>query len=181
MTNRPLRDVAIIVFSILLAVILAKTGALESIITSTQEIRFIGSFIAGILFTSVFTAALATVAFGEIAQANSLIAVAIIGGIGASVGDLIIFRFIKDRLSKDLIDFMRLSRTERFFAIFQAKGLKWLSPLLGALIIASPLPDEIGITMMGLSKMKTSVFIPLSFALNSLGILGIGLIAKGLL
>jgi len=94
--NNLVRDLGLIVLSILVAVILAKTGALESLITSTQEMRFMGSFIAGILFVSVFTVAPATIALGEIAQSNSVIAVALIGGLGALIGDLLIFRFVKD-------------------------------------------------------------------------------------
>ena len=58
---------------------------------------------------------------------------------------------------------------------------RWLIAFLGALIIASPLPDELGLTMMGFSKIKTSLFIPISFLLNSLGILIIGLIAKAVM
>lgn len=178
--NNLVRDLAVIILSILIAVILAKTGALESLITSTQEVRFIGSFIAGILFVSVFTAAPATVALGEIAQSNSVITVAIIGGLGALVGDLLIFRFVKDKLSEDLARLLRISRSERLSSIFKTRLFKWLVPLVGALIIASPLPDEIGVAMLGLSKMKNSLFIPLSLVLNSAGILIIGLIAKSL-
>ncbi|KKR47070.1 MAG: hypothetical protein UT80_C0011G0001, partial [Parcubacteria group bacterium GW2011_GWC1_40_13] len=70
---------------------------------------------------------------------------------------------------------------KRLFSIFRPKLFKWLIPFIGALIIASPLPDEAGLAMMGLSKMKTSVFIPISFALNFLGILAIGLFAKGMM
>lgn len=175
-----MRDIAIVILSIFIAIILAKIGILESFITSTQELRFIGSFIAGILFTSVFTAAPATVALGEIAQSNSVIIVAIIGGLGALIGDLIIFRFVKDRLSEDLLNLVRTSKSERLTAIFRMKGLRWLVPLIGALIIASPLPDEIGVAMLGLSKMKSSLFIPLSFLLNSVGILIVSLIAKSI-
>lgn len=178
--NNLVRGLAVIILSILIAVILAKTGALESLITSTQEVRFIGSFIAGILFVSVFTAAPATVALGEIAQSNSVITVAIIGGLGALVGDLLIFRFVKNKLSEDLVRLLRISRSERLVSIFKTRLFKWLAPLVGALIIASPLPDEIGVAMLGLSKMKNSLFIPLSLVLNSAGILIIGLIAKSL-
>ncbi|OGG78335.1 hypothetical protein A3A36_01445 [Candidatus Kaiserbacteria bacterium RIFCSPLOWO2_01_FULL_52_12b] len=66
-------------------------------------------------------------------------------------------------------------------SIFRPRLFKWLIPFVGALIIASPLPDEAGLAMMGLSKMKTSVFIPISFALNFLGILAIGIFAKELM
>ena len=89
--NNLARDLVLVIFSVFIAIILAKTGAFQDLITSTQEVRFIGSFIAGIFFVSVFTAAPATVALGEIAQLNSVITVAILGGLGALIGDLIIF------------------------------------------------------------------------------------------
>ena len=180
MNSRLLRDIAIVISSVVIAIIFAKTGVLGSLITSTQEVRFIGSFIAGILFTSVFTVAPATVALGEIAQANSVVTVAILGGLGALVGDLIIFRFVKDRLSEDLLRLLRASKSERLISVFKNGLFRWLVPLMGALIIASPLPDEVGIAMMGLSNVRTSLFIPLSFILNSAGILVIGLISKAI-
>ena len=178
--NNLVRDLVLVIFSILIAIILAKTGALQDLITSTQEVRLIGSFIAGILFVSVFTAAPATVALGEIAQSNSIITVAIIGGLGALIGDLLIFRFVRDKVSQDFSYLVKLSRTERFFSVFKLKLFRWLIPFVGALIVASPFPDEVGLAMLGLSKTKTSVFIPLSFFLNLIGILIIGLIAKTL-
>ena len=175
-----MRDLGIIILSIVIAIILVKTGAFKSLLTSTQELRFIGSFVAGIFFVSVFTAAPATVVLAEIAQSNSIFWVAFFGGIGALVGDLIIFRFIKDRLSEDFLYLIKKSKSERLISIFQLKLFRWLIPFIGALIVASPLPDELGLTMMGLSKMKTSLFIPLSFLLNFLGIMTVGLIAKAL-
>ena len=178
--NNLVRDLVLVILSIFVAIILAKTGALQDLITSTQEVRFIGSFIAGIFFVSVFTAAPATVALGEIAQSNSVITVAILGGLGALIGDLIIFRFVKDRVSDHFYYLMRVSKSERLFSIFKLKLFRWIIPFVGALIIASPLPDEIGVAMLGLSKMKNSYFILLSFVLNSAGILIIGLIAKAL-
>lgn len=178
--NNLMRDLGIIILSIVIAVILVKTGALKSLLTSTQELKHIGSFVAGIFFVSVFTAAPATVVFAEIAQSNSIFWVAFFGGIGALVGDLVIFRFIKDRLSADFLYLIKKSKSERLISIFRLKLFRWLIPFAGALIVASPLPDELGLTMMGLSKMKTSLFIPLSFLLNFLGILAIGFITKAL-
>ena len=175
-----MRDLGIIILSIVIAVILVKTGALKSLLTSTQELKFIGSFVAGIFFVSIFTTAPATVVLAETAQSNSIFLVAFLGGVGALVGDLIIFRFIKDRLSEDFLYLIKKSKSERLISIFQLKLFRWLIPFIGALIVASPLPDELGLTMMGLSKMKTSLFLPLSFLLNFLGIMAVGLIAKAL-
>ncbi|MBI2626697.1 MAG: hypothetical protein HYW77_00425 [Parcubacteria group bacterium] len=178
--NNLMRDLALIILSVFIAIILAKTGVLKDLITSTQEMRFIGSFIAGIFFVSVFTAAPATVALGEIAQSSSAITVAIFGGLGALIGDLIIFRFVKDKVSEHFDYLIKVSKSERLFSIFKLKLFRWIIPFVGALIIASPLPDEIGVSMLGLSKMKNSYFVLLSFILNSAGILIIGLIAKSL-
>ena len=179
--NNIMRDLGVVALSIVVAIILAKTGALAGILTSTQEWVFLGSLVAGIFFVSIFTAAPAGVVLFEIAAANSIWEVALFGGIGALIGDLLIFRFIKDSISEDIHWLMRKTKQERLVSIFKPKLFKWLIPFIGALIIASPLPDEAGLAMMGLSKMRTSVFIPISFALNFLGILAIGLFAKGLM
>lgn len=173
-----MKDLAIIAFSVVIAILMVKTGVLKSLLASAQEAKFIGSFIAGIFFVSVFSAAPATVALAEIAQNNSVFLVAFFGGLGALVGDLVIFRFVKDRMAEDFYQLIKKTKTERWASIFKLRLFKWLVPFLGALIVASPLPDEIGLMMMGLSKMRTSLFIPISFFLNFLGILVIGFITK---
>jgi hypothetical protein len=174
------RDLAIVIFSVIIAALLVKTGVLENLLANTKDFKIFGSFIAGIFFTSIFTVAPATVVLGEIARANSLLVTVFLGGLGAALGDLLIFRFVKNSLVEDFASLVKKSGFKRLPAIFRLKSFRWFLAFLGALVIASPLPDELGLAMMGLSKMKISVFIPLSFLLNSLGILIIGLIARSL-
>ncbi|PIQ75552.1 MAG: hypothetical protein CO003_00255 [Candidatus Portnoybacteria bacterium CG_4_8_14_3_um_filter_44_15] len=176
-----IKDMSIIALSVLIAVILVKTEVLINILASSKELELFGSFIAGMFFTSVFTVAPATVVLVEIARLNSLFLVALFGGIGAMIGDIIIFRFVKNRLSEDVLFLLKKSKSERLISIFRLRIFRWLIAFLGALIIASPLPDELGLMMMGFSKIRTSLFIPISFLLNSLGILVIGLIARAIL
>jgi hypothetical protein len=176
------RDTGIIVLSIIVAILLIKTGAIEEVLNQTRDLWFLDSFIAGMFFTSVFTTAPAIVALGEIAQSSqSVFLVAIFGGLGALCGDLIIFRFMRDRFGEDIMRLIRNSGNGKLLSIIRLKSFRWLTFFLGALIIASPLPDELGLTMMGFSKTKTSLFIPVSFVFNSLGILVIGFVAKNLL
>ncbi len=179
--NNLIKDVAIIALSILIAIILLKTGVLINILASSKELRLLGSFIAGMFFTSVVTVAPATVVLAEIAQVNSVLWVVFFGGIGAMIGDLIIFRFVKNRLSEDILYLLKKSKSEKLISVFRLRLFRWSIAFLGALVIASPLPDELGLTMLGFSKMKTSLFVPISFLLNSLGILVIGLIAKAIM
>jgi hypothetical protein len=179
--NYLIQDFIIIVASVIFAVILVKTGFLTKILTSTQELELFGSFIAGMFFTSVFTTAPAIVTLGEIAQVYSILPVAILGALGAVVGDLIILRFFRDRFSEHLMELIKHQGVgKRIRVLLHLKSFRWLTFFIGGLIIASPLPDELGISLLGFSKMKTLWFIPLSFTFNFIGILLIGLIAKAL-
>jgi hypothetical protein len=174
-----LQDLLIIFLSVGVAVILVKADVFAKILTATQEVKLVGSFIAGMFFTSVFTTAPAIVALGEIAQTNSLLLTAVVGAIGAVIGDLIIFRFFRDRFSAHLMELLKHQGVgKRIRALFRLKFFRWLTFFAGGLIIASPFPDEIGISLLGFSKMKTIWFVPLSFTFNFIGILFIGLIAK---
>jgi hypothetical protein len=178
--NNLLRDLGVVVLSIVIAIILVETGVLRGLLASTEGLKLFGSFIAGLFFTSIFTTAPAMVTLGEIARSNSLWGTALLGGCGAMLGDLVIFRFVKNSLADDFSFLVKHHYSRRMSVIFRMKFFRWFIAFLGALIIASPLPDELGLAMMGLTKIKTAVFIPISFALNTLGILIIGLIAKSL-
>ena len=179
--NNLIKDAAIIALSIVVAVLLIRTQALAIILTSTKELEIIGSFIAGMFFTSIFTTAPAIVTLGEIAQANSVILTAFFGGLGAVVGDLIIFRFVRDRFSEHLMELVKYQDVgKRIKVLFHHKSFRWLTFFVGGLIIASPFPDELGISLIGFSKIKTLTFISLSFTFNFMGIIFIGLIARAL-
>lgn len=179
--NFIIKDMFIIGFSVFFAVFLANTNLLINLLTSTKELELLGSLIAGIFFTSIFTTAPAIATLGEIAQNGSILTTAIIGGLGAVLGDLIIFRFIRDRLSEHIAELVKHQGfTKRTKAIFKLKIFRWFTFLLGGLILASPFPDEIAISMFGFLHLKTRWFIPLSFLFNFLGILLIGLVASAI-
>ncbi len=175
------QDIAIITLSVLVAVILVRMEVLTNILTATKGSEMIGSFIAGLFFTSIFTTAPAAVSLGEIAHANSVPLTALFGALGAVVGDMVIFRFMRDRFSEHLLALVgHKGGIARLKALFRLRLFKWLTFLVGGLIIASPLPDELSISLLGFSKTRLSLFIPLSFTFNFLGILIIGAIAKSM-
>ncbi|MDP1706242.1 MAG: hypothetical protein Q8L36_00215 [bacterium] len=176
------QDLAIIFFSVIFALILIKTDILISVLESSQKLEWLGSLIAGMFFTSILTTAPAIVTLGQMAQTNSLWLTALFGALGAVIGDLVIFRFVRDRFEEHLQELIsHKTGGRRFKALFKLKIMRWLTFLVGGLIIASPLPDELGIGLLGFSKTKTSMFIPLSFICNFAGILAIGLTARALL
>ena len=173
-----IKDAAILTFSIAFAIILAKNGSLESVIAVYQELRFVGSFVVGMFFTSILTTAPAIIMLAELSQKFSILEVAFFGGLGATAGDLAIFLFIKESITEDIFYLLKKSKLERLGHIFRMRIFRRLTFLLGGLILASPLPDELGLAMMGLSKTKTLTFVLTAFIFNFLGIAAIGIIAR---
>lgn len=161
----------VFIASIALAVWLIKSDALSMLlVVSASNFGIIGSFIEGLLFTSILTTAPAIVAIIESASYVPAWELAIVGGIGAVCGDLLVFRFIQSRLIERFLRLMFSPRMLRMGTRIAKGPFWWLAPLCGAIIIASPFPDEIGLMMMGLSHIRLIQFIPLSFAANAAGI-----------
>ena len=175
------RDVVIIAFGIVITLLLVRMGALEQLLTASEEQVYIGSFIAGIFFTSVFTIAPASIALAEIATSAPPLSVAIWGALGAMLGDLLLFLFIRDVFTEDVQEFVGIKKIRRLFARSHVGFIRWLAPVVGAIIIASPLPDELGLALLGIARTKTSVVLPIAFCLNFLGILAIAAIAVRML
>jgi hypothetical protein len=175
-----IRDASIVALGVLLAIFLVKDESFNAFIISLGAFKYFGSFISGIFFTSIFTAAPATAVLAEIARYHSSFWSAFFGGLGALLGDMVIFRFARNNIREDIFYLARKIGLERLTKIFSHPFLGWVVPVLGAIIIASPLPDELGLLMLGISKISTQAFVPLSFLLNFLGIFIIGIVAKSL-
>ncbi len=176
-----LHDVSIIALSVVFAIVLVRSNLLNEVLGVAKELNVLGSFIAGMFFTSIFTTAPAIVTLGQIAKTNSLLLTALFGAFGAVLGDMLIFRFVKDKIAEHVMELVaHQGVSKRMKALFRLKTFRWLTFLLGGLILASPFPDELGISILGFMHVKTSWFIPISFVFNFIGILLIGLVARGL-
>ncbi len=175
-----LQDFLIIAASILLAWAIVHFALVEALVQMLGGSVLAAIVLGGIFFTSITTTAPAIAILGELSLGNNLALVALLGGAGAVVGDYIIFAFVRDRVSEDIAYLLKRTGTPRIFKIFHRKTFRRLLPFLGGLIIASPLPDELGLTLLGLAHMRTSRFILLSYAFNVAGIFLIGLAARSL-
>lgn len=175
--NHILNDIAIIVLSVLVAILLVRTGVLVNLLSSVGGAW--GALIAGMFFTSLFTTAPAIAALGEIALMQGVFMTALFGAVGSMLGDLLIFKFVRDRFSEHITEMMaHQSIWRRYHLLFKRRFFRWVTFFVGGFILASPLPDELGIAVLGFSKMRSNYFALLSFGFNFLGILAIGLIAQ---
>ena len=162
------KDLFFVFIGAVLAYILAQTGIIGWLVNIFGN-QILVSFFSGLFFTSVFTIAPASVVMVNIMN-TSIMFIAFWGALGALCGDLLLFFFIRDRFADDVMSSIKPLVTKHILNSFHLGFMKWLSPLLGAILIASPLPDEFGLTLLGLSKTKVTILIPISFVMNFLGI-----------
>jgi len=165
------KNLTYLALSILLALLLLQINVFRSWLSHLGNLGYIGAFIGGMLFISTFTVSIGTVILFALAKYLNPIEIGLIAGLGAVIGDLFVFRFIRSQeLNKEIKHFFDYFGGDKISHLIHSKYFSWTLPVIGALIIASPLPDELGVSLMGISRMKTYKFILLSFILNSLGI-----------
>lgn len=138
------------------------------------------SLVAGVFFTSLITTAPAIAVLGELSIESNLFTIALVGALGAVAGDYLIFAFVRDRVSNDATYLLRGPRFRRMFHVFSQPHFRRVLPFVGALIIASPFPDELGLVLLGFARIDRRYFFAISYSMNFFGILLIGLVARGL-
>jgi hypothetical protein len=165
------KNLTIVFIGVILAILLSRNATFHSFLIHLGSFGYIGAFIAGILFVSTFTVATSALILLTLAETLSPIEIGLIAGLGAVVGDMLIFNLIKDNLANEIEDiYDQVDRDHHLKKLFHSKYFNWSLPVFGAIIIASPLPDEMGISLINLSKMNNLKFMLLSYILNSVGI-----------
>lgn len=146
-----------------------KHSHLDSLLASTG---YAGVFISGILFAYGFTSGPATSLLMILSKSTNIIFAGVVGGLGALIADMIIFRFVRHSFS-DEIDKMSKEKIVTDVSNQIPKRIRdYLLPAAAGVVIASPLPDEIGVSMMAASKkVSNNMFTVLSFLLNTAGII----------
>lgn len=165
------KNLAFLLVSFVAAFSLSRYEPFHTFLLNLGSLGYLGAFVAGVLFVSTFTFATGAVILLALAERLSPIEIGIIAGLGAVSGDFVIFRFIKDNLTEEVKNiYDRIDGDHHIKRVLHTKYFSWTLPVIGAIIIAAPFPDEIGVSLMGISKMKTYQFLLISFILNAIGI-----------
>lgn len=162
---------AFFILSLSLAWWLIKSGFLYNLVQTIMPLRFVSEIVAGLFYTSFLTAPISLAMLVVLAQVNNSVVIALLAGLGAALGDFLIIKFFRDELSTDLNLISKELHLKKIKKILYKYRLDSLAPLLGAVIIASPFPDEIGLLMLGVSKLKYYQIALLTYLLNTAGIL----------
>lgn len=167
-------NILLLIFSLLISIYFLLSPDFYILLHSLKSLSYLGVFISGIFFSYILTTGPATISLFLFGQTISPFHVALIASLGATASDFLIFSLIKYKVAHHFGIFDRIKawlKYRKFFIYIKSHGLlKYLIPLVGALIIASPLPDELGIAILGASKYDNKKFFLLTFAMNALGI-----------
>lgn len=171
------KNTSFLILSLILFVFFIDSPIIQNFIKGIGALGYFGAFICGVLFVSIFTVAPSIAILFDISTHLNPWLITFIASIGVVVGNFIIFKFLKDRIFEELHPvFLKIEGTF-LKKIFRSPFFVWLLPILGAILIATPLADEVGITLLGLSKVKLWQFILIIFPLGFIAIFSIVFLA----
>ncbi len=165
--------VLVFTVSISLTVFLLQSNIIHQFLESSREVFLLSAFIGGLFFSSALTTAPAIAILYLLGQDYNPILVSIVAAAGSVMADILIFKLIRDNLISDLEILVDTKEKLQLHHFFYSKILHLPLIVLSALIIASPLPDELGISILATIKFKMRHFYVFSFLMNFLGILTI--------
>lgn len=168
-----------LLLSCVLAYILFQVGAFDILVTTLNGHGYVSVFLAGLLFSFGFTTPFAIAIFVELAPDVHPVLAALVGGLGAVIADMGMFEFARFSFHDEIV---RLKRTRPFrwvHTLFHHPGISdtlrtYLLWSFAGLIIASPLPDEFGVSLLsGVDEIDDRRFAALCYIMNCLGIFAV--------
>lgn len=167
--------IVVLFAAIILAFLIFSNPSVKNFISNLGTFGYVGIFFAGIFFGIGFTAPFAAGFFITLNPSNIFLA-AIIGGFGTLVENLILFHFLKFSFKKEFIQLKKsgpVKKASDLIAKSLGKKIKsYLLYVFTGMVIALPLPDEIGISMLaGFTHINSYLLGKISFILHTIGIL----------
>jgi uncharacterized membrane protein YdjX (TVP38/TMEM64 family) len=158
----------LIVIIVLLTTESYLTGSLQKFLENLGSYGYLGGFMSGFLFTYGVTTPFSIAAFFILAKDLNIWILTLLGTLGGLIGEYFIYSFAKKEAGKSL----RLYRNKKIkMPQIKSKLLRKLSPLIVAIIIATPIPDELAAFFCGIEKYKLRDFLILTFISKFIGIL----------
>lgn len=174
------KHTSVLITALVVFILLLDTSIMTTVFDTFSRLGYLGVFIAGILFVSIFTAVPAVALLLSFTELNPL-AVAGIAALGSMIGDYLILKLFEDKVAYELKPVaLKFGIPQAITYLQGRRSTIGLVRILGAIIIASPLPDEIGIGLLGIGKLNRLSFLAICYALNAAGILALMLGAKTL-
>ena len=147
---------------------------IEEIKLISNQNNILYSFIAGFLFSFGFTTPISIALLLTMNSSNILFS-ALVGGLGATIANMSLFFMIKSSFGDE---FKKIERTKIIIKIeseeekiFSKNAKHYISYIISGIIIASPIPNELGVPLLsGLTKVNPFYLALLSYGSSALGI-----------
>jgi len=189
------RNSIYLVTGLMIAYLIISTDRFDAVVAGLRNMQYFGILLSGLFYAFSLTAVPATAIFYKLGSSFNPLLIACIGAFGTMTGDYLIFRFVKDNLMEELrtltaevsskvffhnsifyriFPFSNLLLSKKFrlamFKIARSKTWRTAVIVLAGAVIMLPIPDEIGVAMMGAVNFRTKYFLLMSYCLNFAGI-----------
>lgn len=159
--------------TIILSYYLFSLPQVKDFVLNLDQFNYLSDFIAGIFFSFGFTTPL-SIGYFVTTYSESIFLTSIIAGIGSMIGDMVIFKTIKISFMDEFKELERKKAIKKIEKIVENNKhvliRHYLLYIFAGLILATPLPDELGVSMLaGLTTIKPKIFAVISFLLHTIG------------
>ena len=144
------------------AFLILDSAVAQDLLSRIVPITFVAEFVAGMFYTSLITTPISIALLTTLSTTSNIYFVALIGGVGAVVGDFLILN-VFSKIGSTITIRNRKPR-------FHTKIPKSLLRTLGVLCLILPVPDEVAMALLGISRISTRMFILVVYPAKALGI-----------
>lgn len=155
--------------SLVIGIFILRSPTVHEAITHIGNFGIIGAFFAGIFFVMSFTVIPSAAVLLTLSESMHPLVLSFFAGAGGVCGDYLLMRYLRTE-TDELLQQVHERNHFSIERVLKSRLLHWLGPVIGALVIASPFPDELGITLLGITKLETKKFILLTFVLDVLAV-----------
>ncbi len=142
---------------------------------------YFGTFLAGLLYPYSFTSAAGTAMLLILAKDQSVLLAGIIASVGALISDLVIFFFVKYSFTDEVQRLSNEKIIQKLCKWIPCSLRRYLLLIFASVVIASPLPTEIGVVLMcSVKSMSAKRFAVIVYILHAIAISVILLIGNSI-
>ncbi|MBI4095956.1 MAG: hypothetical protein HY438_03790 [DPANN group archaeon] len=168
--------IGLIVSSLIIASLILTSEFVKNILNNLGEYGYIGTLIASSFYSDVFTVGPSAAILLLLSPTQNIFIFSTLGAFGAMFSDYVLFKIFGKTIGKSMVRLNgRIALKKHTLHIVRKLG-----PIVAFFIILSPLPDELGLSILSILKYPDRKVLVLSFAANWLGIFLIGLAGRAI-
>src|SRR5665647_1694207 len=170
---------SLFIISVILVYVLFSGLAYKPLHDALVFTGYFGTFLAGLLYPYALTSAAGTGILLTLAKEQNILFAGVIAGIGALISDIILFFFVKQGFSDEVKKLSKETVIRTINRCIPDSVRLYLLATFAGLLIASPLPTEIGILLMtSIKNISFKKFIIIIYILHASAIFIILLIGN---